>query len=161
MFSLVSLLLISSTAQAKEITSDRKIGVGVNSWFGDIPAISVRYSLPVSGENTQNWELQGEVLGGFNYDASTRTSAIMGGRLLSAIVIEDNLNLLAGGGVGIAIINKSVALHLQPAVEAQFFLFGLEYLSFTSGLGLDITMGNGESGIGTSGKILGGFHYWF
>jgi hypothetical protein len=161
MFSLVSLLLLSSTAQAKEITSDRGIGVGINNWFGDIPAISVRYSLPISGVNTKEWELQGEVLGGFNFDASTRTSAIVGGRLLSAIVIEDNLNILAGGGVGFAIINKSVALHLQPAVEAQFFLFGLEYLSFNSGLGLDITMGNGESGIGTSGRILGGFHYWF
>lgn len=162
MFSLCSFLLFfSSPVQAKEIDSDYGVGVGLNNWFGDIPALSVRYSIPVTGQTTDKWELQAEILGGFDFDASTRTNAIMGGRLLSAMVIEDNLNLLAGAGAGVAIMNKSVALHLQPAIEAQYFIFGLEYLSFNTGVGLDVTMGSGENAVSTSGKVLAGFHYWF
>jgi len=161
MLSLLSFLFLSSVADAKEITSDQGIGVGINTWFGDIPALSVRYSLPVVGENTNQWELQAEGLVGFSSSAADRSSALFGARILSAIVIEDNLNLLAGGGAGVAIQNKTLALQLQPAVEAQFFLFGLDFISFNAGLGVDITMGAGENAIGTAGKVLGGFHYWF
>ena len=92
MFSLCSFLLLSSTAQAKEINSDYGIGVGLNNWFADIPSVSVRYSIPVTGQNTDKWELQIEALTGLNIDPSARTTAVVGGRVLSAIVIEDNLN---------------------------------------------------------------------
>ena len=161
MFSFCSFLFFSATAQAKEINSDYGVGVGLNNWFSEIPAISVRYSVPITGQNTEKWELQMEALTGINIDPSERTTAVLGGRLLSALVIEDNLNLLAGGGAGITIINKSVALQLQPALEAQYFIFGLEYLSFNTGVGLDVTMGSGENTLSTSGKVLAGFHYWF
>lgn len=161
MFSLCSLLLFSSTAQAKEINSDYGIGVGLNNWFSEIPAISVRYAVPITGQTTDKWEIQMEALTGLNIDPSARTTAVFGGRVLSAMVIEDNLNLLAGGGIGMTVINKSVALQIQPAVEAQYFIFGLEYLSFNTGVGLDVTMGSGENKVATSGKVLAGFHYWF
>ena len=55
------------------------------------------------------------------------------------------INLLAGGGAGDTVINKSAALHLQPALEAQCFVFGLDCLGFNTGVGLDVTMGSGET----------------
>ena len=161
MLSIFSLLAFSSLAQAKEISSDQGIGVGINTWFGDMTTLSVRYSLPTTGEIAEKWELQVEGLAGLSIEPNTRSRSLVGGRILSAIVIEDNLNLLVGGGTGVIITNKTAALYLQPSLEAQFFLFGLDFLSFNAGAGVDITMGQGENALSTSGKVLGGFHYWF
>ena len=80
--------------------------------------------------------------------------------VLTAVVVEDNLNLLAGAGAGFGWVNQTAVLQFQPALEVQYFLFSLEYLSFESGVGLDISLGAGEK-TRTSGKLLGGFHYWF
>ena len=156
---IATLLFLSSTAQAKDL--DGSIGVGINTWFGEIPTLSARYAAPLPGDSQRPWELQVEGLFGFSVDPSTRTSALAGLRILSGVVVEDNMNLLAGAGAGIAIINETTALRLQPSLEVQYFLFGLEFLSFNAGLGLDLTLGNGENGAQTSGAVLGGFHYWF
>ena len=156
---IATLLFLSNTAHAKDL--DGSIGVGLNNWFGDIPALSIRYAAPRPGEDQKQWELQAEGFFGFAIDPSERTSALAGMRILSGVVVEDNLNVLAGAGTGVVVINETMALRLQPAVEVQYFLFGLEYLSFNTGLGLDITLGSGENGAKTSGTVLGGFHYWF
>jgi len=156
---IATLLFLSHTAHAKDL--DGSIGVGLNNWFGDIPAISVRYGIPVTTNSTKQWELQAEGLFGFAIDPSERTSALAGMRILTGVVVEDNLNVMAGAGTGVVIINETMALKLQPALEAQYFLFGLEFLSFNAGLGLDITLGSGENSASTSGAVLGGFHYWF
>lgn len=146
-------------ASAKDL-AETPIGVGVNNWYNnDVPAVSIRYTLPFSSNPNGQFHIEG--LAGISVDPSTRSQSFIAGRILSAVVIEDNLNLLAGGGVGIGWQNKTAVMQLQPALEAQYFLFGLDYLSFESGVGLDITLGSGENSIATSGKILGGFHYWF
>lgn len=150
---------ILTTANAKDL-SDNPVGIGVNNWFNsDITALSARYVLPFSDNPMGQFHIEG--LAGLSVDPSTRSQGFVAGRVLSAVVIEDNLNLLAGGGVGLGWVNKTAIIQLQPSLEAQYFLFGLEYLSFESGVGLDIHMGTGENSIATSGKILGGFHYWF
>jgi hypothetical protein len=156
---IATILFLSNTASAKDL--DGRIGVGINTWFGDIPAISVRYSAPTMGDVPQKWELQAEGLFGYAIDPSERTSALAGVRILSGVVVEDNLNLMAGAGAGFVIINETLALRIQPAMEIQYFLFGLEFLSFNAGLGMDVTLGSGENGSKTSGAVLGGFHYWF
>ena len=148
-----------STVQAKDL-SDNPIGVGINNWYNkNIPALSLRYTLPFTGNTNGQFHLEG--LAGVSVDPSTRSQSFVAGRILSAIVIEDNLNLLAGGGVGIGWQNKTAVMQLQPSLEVQYFLFGLDYLSFESGVGIDINIGAGENSIATSGKVLGGFHYWF
>jgi hypothetical protein len=156
---IATLLLLTNPANAKDL--DGGLGIGINTWFGDIPAISVRYAAPISSDSPTQWELQAEALFGFSTDPSERSSVLAGGRILTGVVVEDNLNLLVGGGAGITVINESIALKLQPAFEVQYFLFGLEFLSFNAGIGLDLTLGSGENAAATSGSVLGGFHYWF
>jgi hypothetical protein len=149
-------------AHAKDM-SDTTIGVGINNWYHQtIPALSVRTVMPLSAQSEGSLgQLHLEGLIGFSADPSTRSQAFVAGRVLTAVVVEDNLNLLAGAGTGLGWVNQTAVLQLQPALEAQYFLFGLEYLSFESGVGIDITLGAGENAIQTSGKLLAGFHYWF
>ena len=149
-------------AHAKDL-SETTVGVGVNNWYNnDIPALSVRTVLPLSSQSESSLgQLHVEGLMGLSTDPSSRTKTFVAGRVLTAVVVEDNLNVLAGGGAGFGWVNQSAVLQFQPALEVQYFLFGLEYLSFESGVGMDISLGAGENSARTSGKLLGGFHYWF
>jgi len=149
-------------AHAKDL-SETTVGVGVNNWYNnDIPALSVRTVLPLSSQNESSLgQLHVEGLMGLSTDPSSRTKTFVAGRVLTAVVVEDNLNVLAGAGAGFGWVNQSAVLQFQPALEVQYFLFGLEYLSFESGVGIDISLGAGENSVRTSGKLLGGFHYWF
>ena len=156
---LALLIFLTQSANAKELNG--AVGVGLNNWFGEIPALSVRYATPIATSSAKQWGIQAEGLLGLSIDPSTRTSSVAGLRILTNIVIEDNLNVLAGAGTGITVINETTAIKIQPAIEVQYFLFGLEYLSFNAGVGLDVTMGSGENTAKTSGAVLGGFHYWF
>ena len=153
---------ILTQAHAKDL-SETTVGVGVNNWYHeDIPALSVRTMLPLSSESESSLgQLHVEGLLGFDSDPSSRTKTFLAGRVLTAVVVEDNLNVLAGAGAGFGWVNQTAVLQFQPALEVQYFLFGLEYLSFESGVGLDISLGAGENSARTSGKLLGGFHYWF
>jgi hypothetical protein len=153
------LIFISQIANAKELNGT--VGVGLNNWFGEIPAVSVRYAMPIANSSSKQWGIQAEGLIGLSIDPSSRTSSLAGLRLLTEVVIEDNLNVLAGAGTGIVVINETTAIKIQPAMEVQYFVFGLEYLSFNAGIGLDLTLGSGENSAKTSGAVLGGFHYWF
>lgn len=153
---------ILTQAHAKDL-SDTTVGVGVNNWYHEsIPALSVRTMLPLSSQSESSLgQLHVEGLLGFDSDPSSRTKTFLAGRVLTAVVVEDNLNVLAGAGAGFGWVNQTAVLQFQPALEIQYFLFGLEYLSFESGVGLDISLGAGENSVSTSGKLLGGFHYWF
>ena len=149
-------------AHAKDL-SETTVGVGVNNWYNqETPALSVRTMLPLSSQSESSLgQLHLEGLLGFSSDPSARTKTLIAGRVLTAVVVEDNINVLAGAGAGFGWVNQTAVLQFQPAFEVQYFLFGLEYLSFESGVGLDISLGAGENSARTSGKLLGGFHYWF
>lgn len=149
-------------AHAKDL-SETTVGVGVNNWYNnDIPALSVRTVLPLSSQSESSLgQLHVEGLIGLSTAPSSRTQTFVAGRVLTAVVVEDNLNVLAGAGAGFGWVNQSAVLQFQPALEIQYFLFGLEYLSFESGVGMDISLGAGENSARTSGTVLGGFHYWF
>lgn len=162
MLNLISLFFLTATASAKDM--DGRIGVGVNQWFGNMPALSGRYALPLSKINKnidENLEIQTELVFGFSTDPTNPNELIFGGRFLYGMVVEDNMNLMAGGGLGILRIDEFTVLRAQPAIEAQIFPMGLNNFAFNAGMGLNVDLGGTEGRTGTSGSALAGFHYWF
>jgi hypothetical protein len=148
---LVSLLL-PSTAAAKDLRG--RIGVGFQSQLGQSAALSARYALPMP-KPTQNMQLELDV--GFDVGADT-TAFMAGGRALYGFLAEDNLTLYGAGGV--AWLGGDDNLRVQPALGAEFFLFGLENLGFSAEWGVNIDMG-ASSGVRTFGTAAAGVHYWF
>ena len=144
------------SAQAKDL--DSRMGVGVNNWFATQPSVSLRYALPLS---VPQQETQVEAVVGFSTDPSAPSALTLGGRALYAVVVEDNLNVLAGGGAGFLMLNGTGALRLQPAMEFQYFFMGLDNLSFTAGVGMNVDIGKGNNKVELSSSMLGGLHYWF
>ena len=131
---------------------------GVNNLFASQPAVALRYGVPLS---LREQETQVEAVLGFSTDPSAPSTLTLGGRVLYAVVVEDNLNVLAGGGAGFLMLNGTGALRLQPAMEFQYFFMGLDNLSFTAGVGLHVDVGAGNSKVELASSMLGGLHYWF
>ena len=104
------------TAQAKDL--DSRVGVGVNNWFASQAAVSFRYALPVS---VPEQETQVEAVVGFSTDPSSPSALTVGGRVLYAVVVEDNLNVFAGGGAGFLMLNGTGALRLQLIMVFSIF----------------------------------------
>ena len=152
----VFFLLMMSNVEAKDL--DTRVGVGVNNWFASQPSVSIRYALPLPVEQQ---ETQVEAVLGFSTDPSSPSALTIGGRALYAVVVEDNLNVFAGGGAGFLMLNGTGALRLQPAMEFQYFFMGLDNLSFTAGVGMNIDVGKGNNKVELSSSMLGGLHYWF
>lgn len=150
------LKLIVSAVEAKDL--DTRLGVGVNNWFASQPSLSVRYALPLPAEQQ---ETQVEAVLGFSTDPSSPSALTIGGRAVYAVVVEDNLNVFAGGGAGFLMLNGTGALRLQPAMEFQYFFMGLDNLSFSAGVGMNIDIGKGNNKLELSSSMLGGLHYWF
>ncbi len=153
--SLLSVLLLAGTAQAKDLRG--RAALGVDTWFGDMPALSVRYGLP-TGSPTANFQIELNA-GTSLYDA--RKASTGGLRLLYSVVAEDHMNLYVGAGAGLLSDDAGNRVRIQPAMVADFFLFGLENLGLSAGLGLNLDAGTNESGLATTGAVLGGVHYWF
>ena len=150
------LLSISPPAHAKDLRG--RIGAGVDTQLGDIPAASVRFGLP-SGNPAIN--IQAEVDFGFASYSSQTNQMVAGGRVLYGVVVEDNLNLYLGAGAALQTQGKVSVVRIQPAAVADFFLFGLENLGLSAGVGLNLDVGTGNSGLGTQAAVLTGAHYWF
>ncbi len=149
-----ALLLLSSIGNAKDLRN--RLGVGFQRPLGDMPSLSIRYGLPTTNPAIN---IQTEVDLGVTSDETT-TDIFGGGRVLYAVVVEDNMNLYAAGGVGVLSSNGAATVRLQPALEAQVFPFGLENLGVTLGWGLSLDMGDAP-GVSTVGSVLAGAHYWF
>ena len=82
------------------------------------------------------------------------------GRLLYGFVAEDNMTLFAAGGIGIPDRVEANTVRIQPAMGADFFLFGLDNLGFTVEWGLNLDTG-GSLGLETAAAMGAGVHYWF
>lgn len=148
-------LLAPSDAHAKDLRN--RIGAGYNAWFGQVNALSVRYGLP-TGDPAVNIQVEGNL--GLDADNSSSDDFFAGGRLLYGVVVEDNMNLSLGAGAGYIASGGRGRLRLQPSATVDFFLFGLENLGFSSGVGLNLDLGS-PTGVSTTGAVLGGLHYWF
>lgn len=171
----VALLLLSalvSPAAAKDLNG--RLGLGFSQQFGGsgaMSAVSLRYGLP-TGKPTTNLGVEVDV--GVDV-AGGATDLFGGGRFLWGAVAEDNMNLNLGFGVGYlqrntfetATDGTSTAtpygtIRLQPSLGAEFFLFGLENLGFTTELGLNLDLvGGGVEVLTVGGAPAVGMHYYF
>ena len=80
-----------------------------NNWYNnDVPALSIRYTFHLQAIQTVNFTRRTRRC--FNRSIYQK-SKFLGFGILSAVVIEDNLNLLAGGGVGIDGKIKTAVMH--------------------------------------------------
>jgi hypothetical protein len=154
-FLLIPLLGFSSAAQAKDLRG--RFAGGFNQQFGHVSALSVRYALPTNSPAV-NVHLEGVF--GLDTQSDEAGGVFSGGRLLYGVIAEDNMNLFLAGGVGALSADDGTTVRLQPAMGADFFMFGLENLGFTVewGLNLDLT---GQAGIATTAAVGAGVHYWF
>lgn len=152
---LLGALLSPSAAHAKDLRN--RVGVGFNSWFGHVNSLSVRWGVPTS-DPAVNLQLEGDF--GMASSSTGRSDVFAGGRLLYAVVAEDNMNLSLGAGGGYLSDLNGGRFRLQPSATVDFFLFGLENLGFTGGYGFDIDLGS-TTGFATTGSVIGGLHYWF
>ena len=162
MFGLFLAGILSGQAHAKDM--DGRLGVGVNQWFGSMPAISARYGIPLRKINkniSSDLEIQTELCFGFSTDPTEPNELLFSGRFLYGMVVEDNMNLMAGGGLGVLRIDDFSVLRLQPGIEAQIFPLGTPNLSINAGFGLNLDIGGTEDRTGTAGSALAGFQYWF
>lgn len=152
------LLFLLSNLYAKDL--DNRIGVGINQTLGTIPTISVRYGIPMPDKVM---EVQAGVFFGLDTAPAIPTSPIINIGLQGSygLIVEDNMNVLAGGSL--AFVNKDgdPTFRMTPMLEAQFFLMGLDNLSLGSTLGLNIDLGTTGSQIVMGGNVLGSVHYWF
>ena len=151
------LFLASTSLFAKDL--DGRLGVGVNQILGQNSNISVRFAVPMPKEVM---EVQAEVYLGIDTDPNTPYAAsIFGLRGVYGIIVEDNMNILGGGAIAYLNSDGSPTFRIQPSIEAQFFLMGLDNLSFSSTIGMEIDFGKGSGQFQLGGNLIGSMHYWF
>lgn len=147
--------LAPGAALAKDLSG--RFGVGFQHGFGEQSALSVKYTLPLGDPAVI---VQLEAFGGFATNTDSSGWLLAGGRGLYAFVVEDNMNLYAAAGAGLLSnqAERQQALRLQPAMGAEFFLFGLENLGLSAEWGLNVDLGD-ATGLATCAGV--GVHYWF
>ena len=152
------LIFLFSSLFAKDL--DNRLGVGINQTLGTIPTLSVRYGVPMP---EKVMELQAEAFIGFDTSPVSQIQPILniGIKGSYGIIVEDNLNILAGGALAFVDKDGDPTFRMLPSLEAQFFLMGLDNLSFGSTVGLNIDLGQTNSQIQVGGNMLGSVHYWF
>lgn len=150
---LITGFLAAPAAHAKDLGS--RIGVGFDTSLTSIPALSVRYGVP-TGNRIVNVQIELDL--GVDLSQGASTTAL-GGRVLYAIAVEDNVNLYAVGGLATT-SGDAGTTHFQPGFAMDSFLFGLENIGFTTTWGLDLVPGE-EGGLTTTGNLAAGVHYWF
>lgn len=152
----VLLLLAPLPALAKDLRNRPALGFAAQ--FGDVAALSFRYGLP-TGDPKVNVQIEADA--GARFGGTSTTAVIAGGRLLYGVVAEDNLNLYLCAGGGYVLDGKTSFVRVQPAISAQFFLFGVENLGFSAEWGVNIDLG-AAPGVQTVGSAPGAaVHYYF
>ena len=152
----LSFLFFAAPAHAKDLRG--RTGVGFNQQFGHVSALSARYGLPTSSP-VVNVHLEGN----FGLETGTKQqggSVFYGARVLYGVLAEDNMNLFVAGGVGGLTTGDANTVRMQPAMGADFFLFGLDNLGFTIEWGLNLDVGQ-NSAVATTAAMAAGAHYWF
>ena len=151
------LFLASSTLFAKDL--DGRLGVGVNQILGQHSAVSVRFAIPMP---EKVMEVQSEIMFGVDTDPNTPHAAtIFGVRGAYGIIVEDNLNIMGGAALCYLNLDGSPTFRVQPSLEAQFFLLGLENLSLASSVGMEFDFGRGSTQFQLGGNLVASIHYWF
>ena len=158
MFTLLHLL--AHDAHARDLHG--RLGVGFEDQLAATAgsgAVSARYWLPAVGSANpaRSPHVGVEVALGLDLREGG-TGASVGARVLYAFLLEDNFNLYGAGGVGW--LGATSSVRVQPAVGAEFFLFGLENLGITTEWGMNLDLGE-EISLSTPGNAVAGVRYYF
>lgn len=154
--SLTALLLLAPLAGATDLRN--RVGVGFHAGLGSVSALSVRYALPTSNEKVN---AQVELDAGFAAGGGEDLALVAGGRVLYGVVAEDNLSLYVAGGAAYVLEETESVVRIQPAMGAEFFMFGLENLGFGVEWGLNLDLGSEPAARTISGAPAVTVHYWF
>ena len=158
MFTLLHLL--AHDAHARDLHG--RVGIGFEDQLAagaGSGAVSARYWLPTSGasDGARTPHVGVELDLGLDVREGG-AGASVGARALYAFLLEDNLNLYVGGGL--AWLGATSAVRVQPAVGAEFFLFGLENLGITTEWAMNLDLGEDVS-LTTPGNAVAGVRYYF
>ena len=156
---LFALLFTSGIAQAKDLNS--RLGIGYTNNFGldeDLPSLALRY-YPNSDYG---------ITGSIGVDTTKDNSRFgFGAKLMKIIFREDNLNFYAGASA--AIVSQEVSsknssgFDLSGVAGAEFFMPGLENLSFSFEAGVGITSISNQTRFRTIGDspLRAGIFFYF
>ncbi|MBM4367530.1 MAG: hypothetical protein FJ102_15060 [Deltaproteobacteria bacterium] len=153
---LAALLILAAPAEANDLRG--RFGLGFHAGLGSVSAVSVRYAIPTKSPAVN---VQLELDGGFAVASGADTELVAGGRLLYGLVAEDNLALYGAGGAHYVSAAGSDFVRVQPALGAEFFMFGLENLGFGVEWGLNVDLGESTGLRTVSGAPAVTVHYWF
>ncbi len=155
MSALILLLLTSSSASANDLRG--RFGFGFHAGLSSVSSLSVRYALPTARPEVN---VQIELDAGVDL-AGSDLGLVAGGRLLYGVVAEDNLSLYVAAGGAYVKETDDAVIRVQPAMGAEFFMFGLENLGFGVEWGLDVDLGTTFALRTISGAPAVTVHYWF
>lgn len=132
---LVGMMVFGNAVQAKELSS--RLGIGYSNQFGitqDLPSIAMRY-YPNSDYG---------IGGAIGVDTTKDNSRFgLGAKIVKIVFREDNMNFYTGAGAAIVSQESggktSSGFDLSGIAGAEFFLPGLESLSFSFEAGVGVT----------------------
>ena len=154
LLALLAVLAFSANdAAARDLRG--RFALGFREGFDGTSALTARYTLPTPDPAV---EIQIEGFGGFSTSRTLGTWALVGGRATYGFVVEDNMNLYGIGGAALYMQEGDKRIRVQPALGAEFFLFGLENLGLMAEWGVNIDVGDAT---GVSTTAAAGVHYWF
>jgi len=150
-------LSFTETSHARDLQG--RLGVGYNAQFSNrsasngVPALSFRYAL------TKEFGIQGI----FGVATSSPGNTVAALKLFKNVFYETNLNFyfLLGGGVVTA--QGTSGAEFLGGVGSEFFIPGLESLSFCFELGASLTNLTGSFVLKTMGAsfLEAGMHFYF
>ncbi len=158
-FVVVAVILFSSFASAKDLTS--RMGVGYADQFGltqSLPSLALRYY------PNAEYGLQA-ALGVDTEDDNSRFGFMA--KILKIVFKEDNLNFYTGAGAGL--VSQEIAgdndsgFDLSGFMGAEFFFAGLENLSMSFEAGVGVTSISDEIRFRTIGDhpLRAGIFFYF
>jgi len=156
---LVILLLAAGNVSAKNLQGRTALGYSSQLSTNDIDSISIKY-WPNSRLCIQG------LLGVMMSDPLDEID--FGAKLLYNVKEEQNMNVYAGGGAGIANVDpdpgdSDTALFVSGILGVEFFLSGLPNLGFSSELGLKFYSSDNFDAVGFDADTFleAGIHYYF
>jgi hypothetical protein len=148
--------LTSSVAHAADLRG--RFGFGFHAGLGSVSALSVRYAFPTKSPVVN---AQVELDAGADISTKDPVALVAGGRILYGLVAEDNLSLYVAGGAAYEAAGGASLIRVQPAMGAEFFLFGLENLGLGVEWGFNLDFGDEFRFQTFSGEPAVTVHYWF
>ncbi|MGA1864951.1 MAG: hypothetical protein ACMUHX_07810 [bacterium] len=156
---LIIIFVSASNVAAKDMLG--LIGIGFNSQLGsrDVSSISVKYwaGSRLCLQGMLGFQLTDEV---DEFD--------IGGKGLYVIKAEENMNVYAGGGLGIANTDpdeekSDTSFSISGVFGVEYFFSGLPNLGFSTELGLMFSDYDDNDSVGTGADtfLTAGIHYYF